>query len=189
MKHSLLLFCLILPILSNAQIETKKKGIDSLNAIKPVASNDSVGLFSQFTISGRVVDDYSEMPIENAKVKVKDFNLGAFSDEKGFFTITIDQEFPIELITSYYGYEELITQVTSVSNELLIRLKSTTLNLGEVKVRVFASDREKESALSIETMSLSEIQETPSTDFYEGLSHMKGVDLTSASLGFKVGHA
>ena len=186
MKHSLLLFCLILPILSNAQIETQKKGLDSLNAIKPVASNDSVGLFSQFTISGRVVDDYSEMPIENAKVKVKDFNLGAFSDEKGFFTITIDQEFPIELITSYYGYEELITQVKSVSNELLIRLKSTTLNLGEVNVRVFASDREKESPLSIETMSLSEIQETPSTDFYEGLSHMKGVDLTSASLGFKV---
>ena len=56
------------------------------------------------------------------------------------------------------------------------------MNLGEVNVRVFASDREKESPLSIETMSLSEIQETPSTDFYEGLSHMKGVDLTSASL-------
>jgi outer membrane receptor protein involved in Fe transport len=61
-----------------------------------------------------------------------------------------------------------------------------TLNLDEVKVRSFATDKEKESALSVETMSLAEIQETPSTDFYEGLSHMKGVDLTSASLGFKV---
>ncbi|MEJ6492515.1 MAG: carboxypeptidase-like regulatory domain-containing protein, partial [Flavobacteriales bacterium] len=185
MKHSILLSCLILSMLSNAQIATQKTGLNSLNALNPIASNNRV-LFDQVTISGRVVDDYSEMPIENAKVKVKGFNLGAFSDEKGFFTITIDQEFPIELITSYFGYEELITQVTSVSNELLIRLKSSTLNLGEVNVRVFASDREKESALSIETMSLSEIQETPSTDFYEGLSHMKGVDLTSASLGFKV---
>ena len=55
-----------------------------------------------------------------------------------------------------------------------------------MNVRSFASDKEKESALSIETMSINDIKETPSTDFYEGLSHMKGVDLTSASLGFKV---
>ena len=49
----------------------------------------------------------------------------------------------------------------------------------------FASDKEKESALSIETMSINDIKETPSTDFYEGLSHMKGVDLTSAVLVLK----
>ena len=140
-------------MLSNAQIATQKTGLNSLNAMNPIASNNRV-LFDQVTISGRVVDDYSEMPIEYAKIKVKGLNLGAISDEKGFFTITIDQTLPIELITSYYGYEELVTQVTSVSNELLIRLKSSTLNLGEVNVRVFASDREKESALSIETMSL-----------------------------------
>lgn len=53
-------------------------------------------------------------------------------------------------------------------------------------VRSFASEKEKVSALSVETMSLAEIKATPALDFYEGLSHMKGVDLTSASIGFKV---
>ena len=85
------------------------------------------------------------------------------------------------------GYADLETTVSSVAAPINIRLKTDkTLNLDEVKVRSFATDKEKESALSVETMSLAEIQETPSTDFYEGLSHMKGVDLTSASLGFKV---
>ena len=44
----------------------------------------------------------------------------------------------------------------------------------------------KESPLSIEAMNINDIKETSATNFYEGLSHMKGVDLTSASLGFRV---
>jgi hypothetical protein len=30
------------------------------------------------------------------------------------------------------------------------------------------------------------IKETPAANFYEGLSHLKGVDLTSASIGLKL---
>jgi len=186
MKHSIILLYLILPLFSNAQLNTQNIGLDNLTPTKPFVSNYDMGLFKQLTIYGTVVDDYSELPIENAKIKVKNFNIGAFSDENGYFTITMDQEFPIVLITSYYGYEEMITEITSESKDLSIRLKSSTLDLDEVIVRSFVSDKERESALSIETMSLNEIKETPAVDFYEGLSHMKGVDLTSASLGFKV---
>lgn len=143
-------------------------------------------IYAQTVISGTVMDDYSELPIENAKVKVKNFNIGAFTDESGSFKITLDKEYPVVLITSYFGYEELVTEVTSESSEVLIRLKSNALEFGAVNVRSFVSDKERESPLSIETMSLNEIKETPASDFYEGLSHMKGVDLTSASLGFKV---
>jgi outer membrane receptor for ferrienterochelin and colicin len=114
-------------------------------------------------------------------------NAGAFTDANGAFKITLQGELPIILISSFLGYADLETTVSSVAAPINIRLKTDkTLNLDEVKVRSFATDKEKESALSVETMSLAEIQETPSTDFYEGLSHMKGVDLTSASLGFKV---
>ena len=35
-------------------------------------------------------------------------------------------------------------------------------------------------------MDIVAIKETPSIDFYEGLGQLKGVDLTSASIGFKV---
>ena len=147
----------------------------------------SMNLSAQITISGKLLDDYTSNPIDGAKIKVKGMNAGAFTDEKGAFTISIQGELPIVLISSFLGYSNVETIVSSGSEPIVIRLKTDkTLNLEEVNVRSFATDKEKESALSIETMSLAEIQETPSTDFYEGLSHMKGVDLTSASLGFKV---
>lgn len=143
---------------------------------------------AQVQISGSLVDDYTSAPIEGAKIKVKGINVGAFSDDKGAFSFSLDTDFPIVLLSSSLGYLDLETVVLEAPLEpLVLRLRTnSSLDLEEVNVRVFASDKEKESALSIETMSLSEIQETPSTDFYEGLSHMKGVDLTSASLGFKV---
>ena len=147
----------------------------------------SMNLSAQITISGKLLDDYTSNPIDGAKIKVKGMNAGAFTDEKGAFTISIQGDLPIVLISSFLGYSNVETVVSSGSVPIVIRLKTDkTLNLEEVNVRSFATDKEKESALSIETMSLAEIQETPSTDFYEGLSHMKGVDLTSASLGFKV---
>ena len=147
----------------------------------------SMNLSAQITVSGELLDDYTSSPIEGAKIKVKGLNAGAFTDEKGGFIISLQGDLPIVLISSFLGYSTIETTVSSVSEPIVIRLKTDkTLNLEEVNVRSFATDKEKESALSIETMSLAEIQETPSTDFYEGLSHMKGVDLTSASLGFKV---
>jgi len=147
----------------------------------------SMNFMAQVEVTGMLVDDYTNAPIDGAKIKVKGMNAGAFTDENGAFKISFQGELPIVLISSFLGYAELETAVSSVAAPIKIRLKTDkTLNLDEVKVRSFATDKEKESALSIETMSLAEIQETPSTDFYEGLSHMKGVDLTSASLGFKV---
>ena len=144
-------------------------------------------LSAQVTITGKLIDDYTSGPMDGAKIKVKGMNAGAFTDENGSFSITLQGELPVVLISSYLGYVDVETTVSSVVEPIIIRIKTdNTLNLQEVNVRSFASDKEKESALSIETMSINDIKETPSTDFYEGLSHMKGVDLTSASLGFKV---
>jgi len=146
-----------------------------------------ISLSAQHTISGTVIDDYNSLPLDNAKVKVQGVNAGAYTDEKGTFSISLNVELPVVLISSYLGYTDLETVVSVATDTLVLRMKTNkTLDLKVVNVRSFASDKEKESALSIETMSLNDIKETPSIDFYEGLSHMKGVDLTSASLGFKV---
>ena len=144
-------------------------------------------VFSQTKISGIVIDEYTSLPLENVKIKVKDLNMGAISDQKGFFTITLNKEFPITLISSNLGYDNLETLLSASEDSLILKMKSNEiLKLSTVNVRGFGSEKEKESALSIETMSLNEIKATPALDFYDGLSHMKGVDLTSASIGFKV---
>ena len=147
----------------------------------------STKVFSQTKISGTVIDEYTSLPLENVKIKVKDLNIGAISNQKGFFTITLNKEFPITLVSSNLGYDNLETLLSSAEDSLLLKMKSNNiLKLSTVNVRGFGSEKEKEAALSVETMSLNEIKATPALDFYDGLSHMKGVDLTSASIGFKV---
>ena len=69
---------------------------------------------------------------------------------------------------------------------LKIKLESKDLQLKAVEVMGGISKKLKESPLSIESMDINDIKQTSATNFYEKLSHMKGVDMTSASLGFRV---
>ncbi len=39
-------------------------------------------VFSQTKISGTVIDEYTSLPLENVKIKVKDLNIGAISEQK-----------------------------------------------------------------------------------------------------------
>lgn len=148
----------------------------------------TIRLSAQNSISGIVYDDFSNNPLENAKIKIEGTNIGAISDIDGKFTIAnINLNFPLSLTCTALGYNQTEQSVKSQNDNVIVRMKpEKEKNLGVVNIRSFASEKEKVSALSVETMSLAEIKATPALDFYEGLSHMKGVDLTSASIGFKV---
>ncbi len=113
------------------------------------------GLIAQTKISGTVIDEYTSLPLENVKIKVKDLNIGAISDQKGYFTITLNKEFPIILVSTNLGYDNLETLLSAAEDSLLLKMKSNNiLKLSTVNVRGFGSEKEKEAALSVETMSL-----------------------------------
>ena len=59
-----------------------------------------MNLSAQVTITGKLLDDYTSNPIDGAKIKVKGMNAGAFTDEKGAFTISLQADLPIILILS-----------------------------------------------------------------------------------------
>ena len=46
--------------------------------------------------------------------------------------------------------------------------------------------KQKQAPLTVEALDLISIKEAPALNFYEALGNMKGVDLTSASIGFKI---
>lgn len=146
----------------------------------------SIAFHSQIKVTGFIIDEFNSEPLENVKVKVKGLNTGAVTDGKGFFSLDVSS-FPVNLICANLGYFSLEKILLVPNDTLIIRMKPENVKkFNTVNIRSFASEKEKESALTIETMSLSEIKATPALDFYDGLSHMKGVDLTSASIGFKV---
>ena len=48
----------------------------------------SMNFMAQVEVTGMLVDDYTNAPIDGAKIKVKGMNAGAFTDENGAFKIS-----------------------------------------------------------------------------------------------------
>ena len=129
------------------------------------------------------------VPLIGARITVPEFQVGAQSDGQGNFSVKVPQEPPFEMVVTYFGYDTMTVQVTKANAKQRIRidLNESEFSVGEVEITTSAAiERQKQAALTVESMSLTAIKETPASNFYEGLGNLKGVDLTSASLGFKV---
>tara|TARA_Y100000766_G_C18908892_1_gene607340 strand:- start:1074 stop:3914 length:2841 start_codon:yes stop_codon:yes gene_type:complete len=144
-----------------------------------------VDFMSQTTIKGVVNDGETNEELIGATVKIVNSTFGCVTDFNGEFTIKTNLELPFSIEISYIGYELKVVDILD-NRFLKLKLESKDLQLKAVEVMGGISKKLKESPLSIESMDINDIKQTSATNFYEGLSHMKGVDMTSASLGFRV---
>ena len=138
-------------------------------------------------LAGSVTDEISGDPLIGATVMLKGSSKGTVVDVDGRFELMVDQPLPVTLVVNYIGYvlQEFI--VASPNEKLRFRLSTDDVMMQEVEIvgdRI--DERQKQEALTVETMDVIAIKETPAANFYEGLGSLKGVDLTSASLGFKI---
>jgi len=142
--------------------------------------------YGQIQISGTVIDGQTKETLIGANVIVKGTNNGTSTDFNGNYTLSISDPFPIILSASYLGYKLTEIEIKNKQSNQ-IKLFPDSENLQEVKVvdsRI--TQKQKESALTVEALDMIAIKETPSANFYDGLGALKGVDITAASLGFKV---
>lgn len=142
---------------------------------------------AQVTLKGEVIDGNNNDPLIGANVVLKsDPSKGTITDWDGSFELKVDA-LPVTLNVSYIGYAEEDVEVASADEALKIKLGDDAVNIQVVEVKgQRISDEQKKAPLTIESMDLLAIKETPADNFYDGLGSMKGVDLTAASLGFKV---
>jgi outer membrane receptor protein involved in Fe transport len=143
--------------------------------------------FSQTVLKGEVVDGVSGEGLIGASVYIPDTEEGTITDFDGSFELKIKGSLPVKLTFSYTGYEDQIIEVTSTAQKLKIKMAEAAITTTTVEIvgqRV--SEKQKASPLTVESLDLIAIKETPSDNFYDGLGALKGVDLTAASLGFKV---
>ena len=147
-----------------------------------------VSVYSQVTLKGKILDGTNGEPLIGANIIVKsDPNVGTVTDFDGTFELKVPSV-PIMLNISYIGYSSLDYQVDNASSKIEIKLgeDAVTIDLGvEIKGQKI-SDKQKAAPLTIESLDAIAIKQTASTDFYNGLGSLKGVDLTTASLGFTV---
>lgn len=143
-------------------------------------------LSAQTVIRGEVLDGAYNDAIIGANIIFDGTAEGTTSDWDGTFELKTDRDFPFTLIVSYIGYADKIIEVTE-NKRLTIVLTEDAAVLEEIVVKGSRiSDKQKESPLTIEALDIIAIKETPAANFYDGLGSLKGVDLTAASLGFKV---
>lgn len=143
--------------------------------------------WSQTKITGKILDSKSKEGVIGAAVIIKGTTSGASTDVNGAFTINTSKPYPITLVVSSIGYKKTEIEVKSASQKVEMMLESDNIFLNSIEIEDDRlTQKQKEAPLTVESMDLIAIKQTAAVSFYEGLSTMKGVDLTSASIGFKI---
>lgn len=161
------------------------KALTSLNILILVILTFS-SVRAQETLYGEVLEKGTGEALIGANVIVQGSGLGTITEWDGSFKLRVEQ-IPVRLEISYTGFNSTVLTVEDPREKITIELEPSSVVIETVQVvgsRV--SDKRKESPLTIESMDLVAIKETASNDFYDGLGNLKGVDLTTASLGFTV---
>lgn len=136
------------------------------------------------TIRGKVVEQENRSTLTGVVVYQKGTNNGAVTDYDGEFSLKVPG-LPAVIIVKYLGYsdQEIVIRNTDF---LLVEMIQGDFGPALVIKDTRITEKQKQNPLTVERMDLTAIKNSASGNFYEGLGALKGVDLTTASLGFRV---
>lgn len=133
------------------------------------------------TIRGNVFDQVNGQPISFSTVKIANSNIGTTTDIDGFFTISNVNYGKYQLITSYLGYDSLVTEVELNSNIAYkaIYMKESNVELQTVEISAEREIAKTEVQISKVTVTPKQIKSLPSiggeADIAQYLSVLPGV--------------
>jgi iron complex outermembrane receptor protein len=138
-------------------------------------------------ISGLVTDQDRKEPLQGVAVGIKGTVAGTVTGKEGLFILRTKQKLPFTLIFTSVGFTPQEVQVITLGSKLQVALATQTVLGSEV---VVTASRVPESILrspvAIEKLDIRAIRETPAPGFYDALENVKGVQMTTSSLTFKV---
>ncbi len=138
---------------------------------------------AQTQVSGTVSDSNGQ-PIPGASV-VLDTNTGTVTDFDGKFSLSTSQAPPFTLTVSNVGLETKTVTVSSAVQSLSITLGESATQLDEIVISASRiAQRLFESPVTVEKFSTTQIQATPSADYFNGLANLKSVNVLEAGLVF-----
>ena len=137
-------------------------------------------------LSGRIVGENHE-GLSAVSVSVKGSSKGTISDSTGRFSLVINQKFPFVLVVSSIGFTPQEIELKNANSKLAIQLTSQTFLANTVVVTASrTSEKVLKSPVSIEKLDIRSLKETPAASFYDAIGNVKGVQLTTSSITFKV---
>jgi iron complex outermembrane receptor protein len=137
-------------------------------------------------LSGRIVGENHE-GLASASIAVKGASKGTVSDSTGKFSLVVNQKFPFTVVITSVGFSPQEIEIKNTNSKLAIQLTSQTFLANEVVVTASrTSEKILKSPVSIEKLDVRALKETPAASFYDALGNVKGVQLTTSSITFKV---
>ncbi|MEJ7587694.1 MAG: TonB-dependent receptor [Ferruginibacter sp.] len=137
-------------------------------------------------LSGRVVGEHQE-GLPSVSISLKGAENGTITDSTGRFSLVINQKFPFKLVVSSVGFSPQEIEIKNLNSRLAIQLTTQTFLANEVVVTASrTSEKILTSPVSIDKLDYRALKETPAASFYDALGNVKGVQLTTSSITFKV---
>ncbi|MEY3102292.1 MAG: hypothetical protein RL558_569, partial [Bacteroidota bacterium] len=134
-------------------------------------------------ITGTVTDAKTREAVPSAVVTLGSSK--AVTDSDGKFVVQ-GLRLPTTIAVEAFGFNTYRGEVRN-SDPLSIKLNASSVELAEAQIVASKiSEKQKQAPLTVEALDLASMKEAPAPNFYEALGSMKGVDLTSASIGFKI---
>lgn len=138
------------------------------------------------TLRGKVLDAETGEELIGAAVGILNGTGGGITNYEGAFVVNVPA-LPVTLRITYTGYTAQEVVVSNPDERITARLSTNAVLISETVVKGQRIDeKQKASPLTVEKLDAIAIKETASVNFYNGLGNLKGVDLTTASLGFTI---
>lgn len=149
----------------------------------------AASLFAQdaIEISGVVTGQETHEVLTGVTVSIKGTEAKTLTGNDGSFKLRTKEKLPFTLVFSSVGFAPQEVQVNSLGSKLQVALATQTV-LGNAVVVTASRVRESilRSPVAIEKLDIKAIRETPAPSFYDALENVKGVQMTTSSLTFKV---
>ncbi len=145
----------------------------------------SASVWAQTKITGKVFDSGTNETLAGVNIAVKGKVIGTTTDANGNFSLTTNTATPFTVSVSFVGYQ---TQEVVINGDKVLNIGLIEQAIMGQEVVIAASRVEEsvmKSPVTVEKMDIRGIRETASSNFYDGLSNIKGIDLTTQGLLFK----
>lgn len=146
-------------------------------------------LFAQdiIEISGVVTSQDKHEPLAGVAISIKGTVTGTTSSNEGAFTLRTKQKLPLTLLFTSIGFAPQEVQINTIDSKVQVALATQTVLGNEVVVTASrVPENILKSPVAIEKLDIRSIKESPAPSFYDALENVKGVQMTTSSLTFKV---
>ena len=138
-------------------------------------------------ISGVVREKGTAEALPGVSVSVKGASVGTQTDGDGQFAFKAKLRYPFVLVFNAIGHDVQEVEIASAGQPLAVSLESRNILTSEVVVSASRVEESRlKSPVAIEKLDIRAIKETPAPSFYDALESVKGVQMLTSSLTFKV---